>query len=88
MVNALLARTLITYDFKFDQGGGVPREHRIASFRGPGNANVLFRKHQNTRHLVVLILSQEEDNKMVAGWGLGICREKRPRAVPTIGFSL
>ena len=88
MVNALLVRILITFGFKFEEGGGVPREHGIASFRGPGNANVLFRKHQNMRHLVVLILSQEEDNKMVAGCGLGIYREKRPRAVPTIGFSL
>ena len=57
MVNALLARILIRYDFKFEEGGGVPREHRIASFRGPGNAIVLFRKRQNMRHLVVLILS-------------------------------
>ena len=43
MVNVLLARILITYDFKFEEGGGVPREHRIASFRGLGNADVLFR---------------------------------------------
>ena len=82
MVNALLARILITYDFKFEEGGGVPRVHRIASFRGPGNANVLFRKHQNMRHLVVLILSQEEGNKVVAGCGLGIYREKRPKSCP------
>ena len=66
MANALLARILITYNFKFEEGGGVLREHRIASFRGPGNANVLFRKRQNMRYLVVLILSQEEDNKIVA----------------------
>ena len=68
MVNVLFARILITYDFKFEEGKGVPREHRIASFRRPGNANVLFRKRQNMRHIVILILSQEDDNKIVAGW--------------------
>ena len=37
-------------------------------------------------HLIVLILSKEEDNKMVAGCCLGIYRERQPGAVPTIGF--
>lgn len=46
VVKALLARILITYDFKFEEGEGVPRERRIVSFRRPGNANVLFRKRQ------------------------------------------
>jgi len=46
VVKALLARILVTYDFKFEEGEGVPREQRIASFRRPGNANVLFRKRQ------------------------------------------
>jgi len=46
VVKALLARILITYDFKFEEGEGVPRERRITSFRRPGNANVLFRKRQ------------------------------------------
>jgi hypothetical protein len=40
------------------------------------------------RHLVVFILSEDEDNKMVAGCSLGIYREKRPGAVPTIGLLL
>ena len=37
-------------------------------------------------HLIVLILSEEEDNKMVAGCCLGIYRERQPGAVPTIGL--
>lgn len=46
VVKALLARILITYDFKFEEGEGVPTEHSILWFRRPGNANVLFRKRQ------------------------------------------
>jgi len=46
VVKALLARILITYDFRFEEGEGVPSERRIISFRRPGNANVLFRKRQ------------------------------------------
>jgi hypothetical protein len=46
VVKVLLARILITYDFKFEEGEGVPHERRITSFRRPGNANVLFRKRQ------------------------------------------
>jgi hypothetical protein len=88
MVNALLARILIAYDFKSKEGEGVSREHGITSFRQPGNANVLFRERQNMRHLVVFILSEDEDNKMVAGYSLGIYREKRPGTVPTIGLLL
>jgi hypothetical protein len=45
-VKALFARILITYDVKFEEGKGVPRERRVASFRAPGNGIVLFRKRQ------------------------------------------
>jgi len=45
-VKALLAHILLTYDVKFEKGNGVPRERRIASFRVPGNVNVLFRNRQ------------------------------------------
>ena len=82
MVNTLLSRILIAYDFKFEEGGGVPREHRIASFRGPGNANVLFRKRQNMRHFAVLILSREEDNKMVAAAALEYIEKSVPELSP------
>jgi hypothetical protein len=46
VVKALLARILVTYDFKFEEGEGVPPERRLVSFRRPGNANALFRKRQ------------------------------------------
>ncbi|KAF8471427.1 cytochrome P450 [Russula ochroleuca] len=45
-VKALLAHILVTYDIKFEEGKGVPRELRFGSFRAPGNANILFRKRQ------------------------------------------
>ncbi|KAF8459906.1 cytochrome P450 [Russula ochroleuca] len=45
-VKALLAHILVTYNVKFEEGKGIPRELRIASFRAPRNANILFRKRQ------------------------------------------
>ncbi|KAH9984968.1 cytochrome P450 [Russula vinacea] len=45
-VKALLAHILVTYDIKFEEGNGVPRERRFASFRAPRNANILFRKRR------------------------------------------
>ena len=56
VVKALLARILITYDFKFEEGEVVPREHHIASFRRPGNATFLFRKRQNIVFTIFLCL--------------------------------
>jgi len=35
-----------TYDIKFEEGKGVPRELCIAATRYPGNANVMFRTRQ------------------------------------------
>ena len=45
-VKALLARILIAYDFKVEEGKGVPQMHHFSRFRLPGNTNVLFRKRQ------------------------------------------
>jgi hypothetical protein len=45
-VKALLAHIIVTYDIKFEEGKGVPREYRLPSFRAPRNANILFRKRQ------------------------------------------
>ncbi|KAI0245478.1 cytochrome P450 [Lactifluus subvellereus] len=45
-VKALLAHVIVTYDVKFEEGKGVPREVRIGSMRYPRSTNVLFRKRQ------------------------------------------
>jgi hypothetical protein len=45
-VKALLAYIVATYDIKWEEGKGVPREHCIAGFRFPGKANMMFRTRQ------------------------------------------
>ncbi|KAI0248473.1 cytochrome P450 [Lactifluus subvellereus] len=45
-VKTLLAHVIVTYDVKFEEGKGVPREFRIGSMRIPRSANLLFRKRQ------------------------------------------
>ncbi|KAI0245471.1 cytochrome P450 [Lactifluus subvellereus] len=45
-VKALLAHVIVTYDVKFEEGKGAPREIRIGSTRYPRSTNVLFRKRQ------------------------------------------
>jgi len=42
-VKALFAHILVTYEFKLEDGKGVPREICFASVRIPGTANVMFR---------------------------------------------
>ncbi|KAF8467574.1 cytochrome P450 [Russula ochroleuca] len=45
-LKALFAHIVATYDVKFEEGKGVPRELCIAGMRLPGKANVLFRTRQ------------------------------------------
>ncbi|KAI0292779.1 cytochrome P450 [Russula brevipes] len=45
-VKALLAHIVVTYDFKLEEGKGVPPDICIAALRIPGSANVLFRARQ------------------------------------------
>ncbi|KAF8467567.1 cytochrome P450 [Russula ochroleuca] len=45
-VKALFAHIIATYDIKFEEGKGVPRELCIAGLRFPGKANVMFRTRQ------------------------------------------
>jgi hypothetical protein len=45
-MKALLARIIMTYDIKFEEGKGVPREHRMGVLRVPRDTVVLFRKRQ------------------------------------------
>ncbi|KAI0248479.1 cytochrome P450 [Lactifluus subvellereus] len=45
-VKALLAHIIVTYDVKFEEGKGIPREFRIGSTRIPRSTNLLFRKRQ------------------------------------------
>ncbi|KAF8477701.1 cytochrome P450 [Russula ochroleuca] len=45
-VKALFAHIVATYDVKFEEGKGVPREVCIAGLRFPGNSNVMFRTRQ------------------------------------------
>ncbi|KAF8467570.1 cytochrome P450 [Russula ochroleuca] len=45
-VKALFAHIVSTYDVKFEEGKGVPRELCIAGLRFPGNSNVMFRTRQ------------------------------------------
>ena len=42
-IKALFAHIIMTYDIKFEEGKGAPREHCVAGFRFPGKANVMFR---------------------------------------------
>jgi hypothetical protein len=45
-VKALFAHIVTTYDIKFEEGRGAPRQYCIAGFRFPGKANVMFRTRQ------------------------------------------
>ncbi|KAI9509456.1 cytochrome P450 [Russula earlei] len=45
-MKALLGHFLVTYDMKFEEGKGIPREHGTGLSRFPGDANVLFRRRQ------------------------------------------
>jgi hypothetical protein len=45
-VKAMFAHIVATYDVKFEDGKGVPRELCIAGLHFPGKANVLFRTRQ------------------------------------------
>ena len=45
-MKALLARIIMTYDVKFEEGKGVPREHRMGVLRFPRDTVVLFRKRR------------------------------------------
>ena len=45
-IKVLFAYIVATYDIKFEEGKGVPRELCIAATRYPGNANVMFRTRQ------------------------------------------
>ncbi|KAF8467577.1 cytochrome P450 [Russula ochroleuca] len=48
-VKALFAHIVTTYDIRFEEGKGAPRQYSIAGFRFPGKANVMFRTRQK-RH--------------------------------------
>jgi len=41
-----LAHIVTTYDIKFEEGKGVPRDLFLSGLRYPGNANVMFRARQ------------------------------------------
>lgn len=45
-IKALVARIIMMYDIKFEEGQGVPRPYRMGTFRMVQNTNVLFRKRQ------------------------------------------
>ncbi|KAH9970801.1 cytochrome P450 [Russula compacta] len=45
-IKSLLAHILLSYDVKFEEGKGVPRQRLVGSFIFPENANILFRKRQ------------------------------------------
>ncbi|KAH9972310.1 cytochrome P450 [Lactifluus volemus] len=45
-IKAMLAHIIVTYDFKFEEGKGVPPDVCFGPFRNPGDANVLFKKRQ------------------------------------------
>jgi hypothetical protein len=42
----LFAHILATYDVKFEEGKGVPREVCVSGMRIPGNSSVMFRTRQ------------------------------------------
>lgn len=44
-IKAFIAHVIVTYDFKFEEGKGVPsKRHAGLFFRTPRDADVLFRK--------------------------------------------
>jgi len=45
-MKALLARIIMTYDVKFEEGKGMPHQHRMGALRFPRDTVVLFRKRQ------------------------------------------
>lgn len=45
-MKALLARIVVTYDIKLEEGKKVPSDITFASAHVPGHADVLFRKRQ------------------------------------------
>ena len=45
-MKALFAYIVATYDIKFEEEKGAPREVWIAGLRFPGTANVMFRTRQ------------------------------------------
>jgi len=45
-MKVLLARIIMTYDVKFEEGKGVPCAHRMGALRFPRDTVVLFRKRQ------------------------------------------
>jgi hypothetical protein len=45
-IKAMFAHIIATYDIKFEQGKGVPRDFWIAEMRFPRTANVMFRTRQ------------------------------------------
>ena len=45
-IKALFAHIITSYDIKFEEGKGVPRQRCIAGFRILGKANVMFRARQ------------------------------------------
>ncbi|KAI0000302.1 cytochrome P450 [Russula vinacea] len=45
-IKALFAHIIATYEIKFEEGKGVPREVCIRGMRIPGKANVMFRTRQ------------------------------------------
>jgi cytochrome P450 len=45
-VKVLLAHIVATYDVKFEEGKGVPRQICVSGMRIPGKANVMFRTRQ------------------------------------------
>jgi hypothetical protein len=46
VMKALIARIIVTYEFKFEEGKGVPSERQMGLFRAPSNADLLFRKRR------------------------------------------
>ena len=45
-MKALIAHIIVTYDFKFEEGKGVPPERHFGLFCAPGDADVLFRERR------------------------------------------
>jgi hypothetical protein len=45
-MKALIARIIVTYEFKLEEGKGVPDEHQMGLFRAPRNVDMLFRKRR------------------------------------------
>ena len=45
-IKALFAHIIATYEIKFEEGKGVPREVCIRGMRIPGKANMMFRTRQ------------------------------------------